>query len=84
MTSINEFKHERKECPRCRAYFECKVGDVRNCQCNPVQLNEDVQEYIQEKYADCLCCTCLREIRTECNTERFYSKLGRLLRSKGN
>ena len=62
MTHVNESKHETKVCPKCQGLFVCKVGDVGNCQCTTVQLNEDVQKYIQNTYTDCLCCNCLREI----------------------
>ncbi len=48
--------HESKYCPRCKSLFECKVGDVVNCQCNTVKTSEATKEFLQSTlYNDCLC-----------------------------
>ncbi len=61
MTSIKS-KHERKNCPRCGAGFECRVGDVLRCQCSEVQLSEAADEFLSKTHYDCLCKNCLAEI----------------------
>lgn len=57
------YKHEPKACSRCETVFECKVGNVENCQCQAVRLSDDVQKLIQKDYEDCLCARCLKELR---------------------
>ncbi|MFT3903595.1 MAG: cysteine-rich CWC family protein [Niabella sp.] len=55
-------KHEQKYCPRCNASFECKVGDVANCQCSTVKVCEDTWRFLRKTNYDCLCRNCLKEI----------------------
>lgn len=55
--------HENKICPRCQKGFECKVGDVSNCQCNGLYLSAEERAHIEQKYDDCLCINCLRELK---------------------
>ena len=52
-------KHESKFCPRCNAGFECKVGDVVNCQCNTINLSSETQLFLDRTGFDCLCAACL-------------------------
>ncbi|MFT4095409.1 MAG: cysteine-rich CWC family protein [Niabella sp.] len=52
-------KHEPKACPRCGQAFECKVGDVSHCQCFGIHFTEEEKKIIGERYADCLCRSCL-------------------------
>ncbi|MDH5360346.1 MAG: cysteine-rich CWC family protein [Gammaproteobacteria bacterium] len=56
-------KHESKQCPRCQAEFECKVGNIQLCQCSGVTLSDDEMAYLQEQYDDCLCARCLRSLQ---------------------
>ncbi|MEA3640616.1 MAG: cysteine-rich CWC family protein [Lamprobacter sp.] len=51
-----------KACPRCHADFECKVDDLRNCDCVAVKVSLPVLKSLQGQYEDCLCPNCLREI----------------------
>lgn len=55
--------HELKYCPRCYSTFECKVGNILLCQCNKVNLNEREKEYLSNNYNDCLCSSCIEEIK---------------------
>lgn len=57
-----QLKHELKHCPRCSASFECKVGDVVNCQCNEVRIQATTYEFLADAYYDCLCKKCLAEL----------------------
>ncbi|PZP40923.1 MAG: hypothetical protein DI598_18875 [Pseudopedobacter saltans] len=54
--------HETKYCPRCNETFECKVGDIVNCQCNEVTLCEDAVTFLGKTQYGCLCKDCLIEI----------------------
>jgi hypothetical protein len=56
-------KHEQKSCPRCGAVFECKVGDISNCQCYGIQLSVAEEAYIATQYSDCLCRNCLLQLQ---------------------
>lgn len=68
-------KHEQKVCSRCQRAFTCKVGDVANCQCSVVKLSDTEQRYIDEKYNDCLCCVCLKEMKTEHSVHQLNNKM---------
>ena len=56
--------HETKYCPRCNETFECKVGDIVNCQCNEVTLCEDAVTFLGKTQYGCLCKDCLIEINS--------------------
>jgi len=56
-------KHEDKHCPRCNTVFECKAGTIMQCQCSAIQLSVEESAFIQAKYEDCLCISCLRELQ---------------------
>lgn len=56
-------QHEEKICPRCQKNFECKVGNITECQCFGIQVSEALQAFLLNKgYEDCLCADCLREL----------------------
>jgi hypothetical protein len=57
--------HETKNCPRCGNGFECKPGSITQCQCFGVNLSVGQKAYLEEKYNDCLCKTCLLKLREE-------------------
>ncbi len=57
--------HEKKYCPRCYASFECKPGNITQCQCYGVELSESEREYISARYEDCLCRNCLLDMKME-------------------
>ncbi|GAB3375037.1 cysteine-rich CWC family protein [Spongiibacter taiwanensis] len=55
-------KHEAIACPRCGAYFACKPGAITICHCVDIALTTAQQEWIAERWQDCLCSQCLRDI----------------------
>lgn len=57
--------HETKYCPRCNTTFECKVGNILLCQCNGITLSDTEKDHIAAQYNDCLCRSCLLEIKQE-------------------
>lgn len=72
-------KHEPKSCPRCNTRFECKVGSIMLCQCSAVPLNESEIAYMKEKYADCLCASCMKILKTEYQNQLYKQKLKAIL-----
>lgn len=55
--------HETKKCSRCARDFECKVGNIAECQCSLVQFSYEERVFIEEKYTDCLCIQCLQTLQ---------------------
>jgi len=68
-------KHESKTCPSCQQDFECRCGDIINCQCETVELVQKYRDYIFKLYDDCLCASCLKKLRTQYNIETFNQKI---------
>jgi Cysteine-rich CWC len=58
-------KHEEKHCPRCNHVFECKPGNITQCQCFGITFNEEEKQLMAGEYTDCLCCHCLIEMKNE-------------------
>lgn len=56
-------QHETKMCERCNEQFECKCGDIINCDCSKVQLSVEERAFIESRYTDCLCVHCLLQLR---------------------
>ncbi|PUZ24459.1 Cysteine-rich CWC [Chitinophaga costaii] len=57
--------HESVDCARCGAHFECKVGNITQCQCQAVTLTDEDRRYIRTQYETCLCAKCLLALRNE-------------------
>lgn len=57
--------HEQKQCPRCLQLFECKARTIGQCNCNRIHLTEEERAFIAQRYEDCLCFTCLNDIKNE-------------------
>jgi len=72
-------KHEKKQCPRCSAEFECKTGSVLLCQCSKIEMSAEQLEYTNTKYSDCLCLSCLTDLRTEYNNLSHNKKIQNVL-----
>ena len=66
-------KHEEKYCPRCKAAFLCKSGDIANCQCSCVQLSDATKNFLSNTYYDCLCKNCLSELNQLTKTSEKLS-----------
>lgn len=71
--------HEKKNCPRCNARFECKMGSITLCQCATVELSKDEWEYINLKYDDCLCAQCLKALKSEYQNVKHQQSLRKIL-----
>lgn len=68
-------KHAIKICPRCLQDFECKSSDITHCQCETVDLQQHHRNYVLNKYDDCLCASCLENLRAEYNGIQFKQKI---------
>ncbi len=58
-------QHEAKRCERCNTVFECKPGDITNCQCFGIELRDAARQYIAIHYHDCICRKCLLQLNEE-------------------
>lgn len=67
--------HETKACPRCGNRFECKPGTIMQCQCSTVALTDAERSFIAERYSDCLCIDCLKQLKNQ--VEFFKEKFTR-------
>ena len=72
-------KHESKNCQRCGEGFECKTGSILLCQCQTVELSLEHLEYIAANYDDCLCASCLLDLRTEFNMSQHKERLNQFI-----
>ena len=72
-------EHEKKQCPRCSAEFECKTGTILLCQCSNISLSAEQIEYVNSKYTECLCLSCLNELRTEFNSLSHHKKIQNII-----
>ncbi|MEI9956337.1 MAG: cysteine-rich CWC family protein [Ferruginibacter sp.] len=57
--------HEDKYCPRCKQSFECKVGNITQCQCYGVQLTTEERTFVDKQFNDCLCRQCLLQLKND-------------------
>lgn len=57
--------HEQKICPRCAKGFVCKVGDICQCECTTIILTLEEQAFIENRYNDCLCTNCLKDLKNK-------------------
>ena len=53
----------QKTCPRCDAVFECNNHNIADCQCIYIPLDARQLKYIGDNYTDCLCNSCLQDIK---------------------
>ncbi len=65
-------QHETKNCPRCKQAFECKPGNITQCQCFGIAMTVEQKAYIELRYNDCLCRNCLIQLQNE--VELFKEK----------
>lgn len=59
--------HEMKSCPRCSKNFECKTGNISECQCYGFKMTEELKAFLEQRYNDCLCRNCLDHLSQELN-----------------
>ncbi|MDF2380007.1 cysteine-rich CWC family protein [Nostoc ellipsosporum NOK] len=62
--------HEQRKCPRCGNGFECKPGNITECQCFGIALTDEQRSWIEQKYSDCLCRDCLQHLQQQVNLFR--------------
>lgn len=77
---LNNTKHEIKHCPKCGKSFECKPGNITQCQCYAVQLSNAELMFIKKIYDDCLCADCMikmKQLFKEKHILEYYSSIKR-------
>ena len=52
-------------CPRCGGGFHCGVNDAAPCACTTLALDAATLADLRERYATCLCQTCLTELAAQ-------------------
>lgn len=75
---MNISKHEIKSCPRCGNKFECKIGNITQCQCFEIKLSKNELVFIKELYEDCLCINCLRKLKILYNERKILESFNRI------
>jgi len=70
--------HEPKSCPRCEQPFECKPGNITECQCFGLSFTEEEKDYIRDVSSDCLCRNCLQALKQEYRYEATRQRLVRM------
>lgn len=58
---------ETKKCARCKTTFDCKSGNISQCPCYDIVLSDDQKAYLEQRYTDCLCKSCLQSLSDELN-----------------
>jgi len=76
-------QHETKHCGRCQASFECKVGNILECQCYGIAMNDEEKAFIAGNYSDCLCRACLEAIKLDFRQQNIDKKFNHI-RSVGD
>ena len=54
-------KYDPRECERCGKVHIC-TGTVQ-CPCFEVEINDKFLEYISSHFDECLCLTCMEELK---------------------
>ena len=68
--------HELKNCPRCNQSFECRPGNITQCQCSGITIKPELKVLLDQRYNDCLCRDCLQYLQQEMNLfkEKYFLK----------
>ena len=69
-------RHETKDCPRCNKPFECKPGNITQCQCFGIKVKPELKAWLDKCYYDCLCRECLQYLQQDQNLfkENFLNR----------
>jgi hypothetical protein len=73
-------EHEKKYCPHCNVLFECKVGSILLCQCTTVSLTDEERMFIKDRYYDCLCASCMKELRAMHHDTKLKDQINQLMK----
>lgn len=79
MIQTEQTKHEQKICQRCSEIFECKVGDITQCQCFGIEFTDAEKEYVDARFNDCLCRSCLKDVKREFKFKPIKDKMQLIL-----
>ena len=54
-----------ENCPRCKGEFICKPKNINECDCMKIRISPEEQDFIGAKFSNCLCNSCLKELKHE-------------------
>lgn len=54
---------ENKICEKCHTVFMCKSYNIKECFCTSINMTAADREAIKALFKDCLCSTCLHEMK---------------------
>jgi len=57
-------EHDKK-CERCGTTFECRADAIELCHCSVVPLSAEELKALGERFGDCLCASCIREMKAK-------------------
>ena len=67
--------YENKICGGCGVVFECKVGNIAQCQCYGITLNNEEYKYIGKQFAGCICIHIIKFLWIIYNTKKFATQI---------
>ena len=62
--------YDEKYCERCGSSFECKPGNITQCQCYEIKLSVEERLYISGLFNDCLCKNCMYDLQLQYKQEQ--------------
>jgi len=68
-------EHEIKQSSSYESEFECKTVSILLCQCSKIEMSAEQLEYTSTQYNDCLCLSCLKDLRAEYNALSHAQKI---------
>jgi hypothetical protein len=74
-------EHKTKYCPHCNQLFDCKVGSILLCQCTTVSLTENERLFMKHRYEDCLCTSCMKQLKDMYADEKLNDQIAQLVNS---
>lgn len=69
-----DVKYQTEACPRCGSGFICKPNNIGSCACGEISISKDEQKFISARFLDCLCNTCLKELKYEYYLMHHHNK----------
>ena len=67
--------HQKKTCPNCNQIFDCNTASIALCDCTSVSLNDGERRYIKAKFNDCLCTSCMHQLKERYDDDRIQDQI---------
>lgn len=62
------------DCVRCGIRITCLPNDINHCDCNKVNLTSEEYRYINSLYQNCVCNSCLEELKNEYHSKHHFNR----------